>query len=481
LESHLARAGEKVLLQELPAALVSPHAGYDWSGDCAGHAYATLRGPAGSKVRRVVILAPSHYAYLDGASVLPVSAYETPLGRVPVDREAVERLLREPGFRTVEEAHAQEHADEIQLPFLQHVLPGPWKLVDVVVQGVGPERWEDFGRSLLPLVDAATLVVASSDFTHFGHRFGYFPFREEIPENLRRLDLEGADRVLAVDPEGWAEYKEATGITACGFEPIGILLHLLRLVTRERRELARGFRGHLLDYYRSGDLNGDFSSSVSYVAILFEPIRRPEEREGSRDTEEEEEAGSERLGPAERSFLLKLARETLELYLREGRTPKVEIPEGLRRDLLTQPRGVFVTLRKGDRLRGCIGTIVGQEPLVEGVVRQAVQSAVSDPRFPPVTPEELPGIRIEISVLTPLREVSGPGEIVLGRDGILLERGGHRAVFLPQVAPEQGWDLETTLTQLALKAGLGPEDWKDPQTRFSVFQAEVFEEPEAQG
>jgi AmmeMemoRadiSam system protein A len=134
---------------------------------------------------------------------------------------------------------------------------------------------------------------------------------------------------------------------------------------------------------------------------------------------------------------------------------------------------VFVTLHRQGRLRGCIGYIEGIKPLAEAVVDNGRSAAVGDPRFAPVTAGELDQLEIEVSALTPLRPVSGPEDIEIGRHGIVLAKGGRRAVFLPQVAPEQGWDLTTTLGHLALKAGLGPDGWQEG-ARFEVFEAEVF-------
>lgn len=143
--------------------------------------------------------------------------------------------------------------------------------------------------------------------------------------------------------------------------------------------------------------------------------------------------------------------------------------------------GAFVTLKRSNgELRGCIGTVVGEEPLVATIERYARAAAFEDPRFPPVTRGELGGLTIEISVLTPMRRISDWREIHLGTDGIMLRYGFRRALFLPQVAVEQGWDVETTLTHLAMKAGLSRPDtiWRDEDCEFLVFQAQVWAEGE---
>ena len=183
------------------------------------------------------------------------------------------------------------------------------------------------------------------------------------------------------------------------------------------------------------------------------------------------------LTAAERGFLRELAWRAVAAAADNEPTPD---PEALARasgvpwsDRLAQLRGVFVTLHAGGRLRGCIGTIEGLRPLAAAVAASGRAAAVEDPRFPPVTSDELSNITLEISVLTPLRAVTAIEEIEVGRHGILLGKQGRQAVFLPQVATEQGWDLTTTLHHLCRKAGLPPDAWHDG-ARLHVFEADVF-------
>lgn len=183
------------------------------------------------------------------------------------------------------------------------------------------------------------------------------------------------------------------------------------------------------------------------------------------------------LTPEERKFLLQVAERAVEAAA--GGRPAPDPREMARKkgielnNRLNAPRGAFVTLTSAGSLRGCIGYIEGIKPLVEAVAENGRSAAARDPRFAPVKTAELPHLEIEVSALTPLREVAGPEAIVIGRHGVLLAKSGRRAVFLPQVAVEQGWDLETTLTQLALKAGLDPDDWREG-AEFLVFEADVF-------
>lgn len=183
------------------------------------------------------------------------------------------------------------------------------------------------------------------------------------------------------------------------------------------------------------------------------------------------------LDPDERAGLLKLARQTIEQYLCTRRRPApkdlgIPITPGMR-----AIAGAFVTLHKQGLLRGCIGEIVPSRALHVAVQDQALNAALKDPRFPPVTAGEMKDIVIEISALSEPWPLPSWEDIVLGRHGIILRHGHQAAVFLPQVAPEQGWTREETLTHLALKAGLPPDAWRDEEARFEVFEATVFREP----
>ncbi len=180
------------------------------------------------------------------------------------------------------------------------------------------------------------------------------------------------------------------------------------------------------------------------------------------------------LSPEERRYLLELARATIAARLEGRPLPQVDPPPGP----LAEPRGAFVTLKKHGQLRGCIGYVVAREPLARVVQENALNAAFRDPRFPPLAPEELPEVRIEISALTPLVEVADPSEIVVGRDGLMVESGPLRGLLLPQVAVELGWDRETFLAQTCRKAGLEGDCWRRPGTRILRFSAEVFSEPE---
>jgi AmmeMemoRadiSam system protein B/AmmeMemoRadiSam system protein A len=449
-----------------PLLAVAPHAGYIYSGPTAGRLYGLLRG---IDYEQVFILAPSHRAPLTRIALPSVDAFATPLGEVPVACETVAKLSRQEAFAVNHDAHAAEHAIEIQLPFLQQICGDHLRIVPMLVPPLSTSRREAAAAALSRWCDGKSLFIVSSDFTHFGAAYGYTPFHDRIGERLRELDTGAIDIILNRDPAALLAYGDRTGITMCGIHAAALALSL---------PLPDRLAGALIDYRRSGDRDGDYSLSVSYAAILLaDPAV---ESAGDRGQAAPTEEGV--LDGKERRFLLALARRVVEAVARGDRPPAIKTvaeesgtPWTPR---LQDKRGAFVTLTCGGHLRGCIGYIEGLKPLFEAVADNAAAAASRDPRFAPVRADELAGIRIEISALTPLRKIRGSEEIALGRHGILLRKGRAQAVFLPQVAPEQGWDLPTTLDHLALKAGLPRDGWRQ-NAKFEIFEAEVFAEDSA--
>ncbi|MBU0755033.1 MAG: AmmeMemoRadiSam system protein B [Planctomycetes bacterium] len=439
-------------------ALISPHAGYVYSGGTAAYGYKTLEG---RRFKRVIVLAPSHYAHFEGGSILEVTHYETPLGRIPLDQEVCNTLRASDYFTSVPMAHDQEHSLELQLPFLQYVLEEPFSLVPVVIGNIQPRWLEPMADLLLPYWDEETLVVTSSDFTHYGANFGYLPFKKEIPGNLDKLDHGAIDRILENDAEGFNAYVEKTGATICGRKPIALLLTMAR-----KKKLA----GRLLHYTTSGALTGDYGSSVSYASICFC-------KTATETTSLKIEEASHRLSEKEEQTLLGLARYTLETFLDTGRAPDdlsaFEITPALKEEL-----GAFVTLKIDGQLRGCIGYLKGVQPLYRAVINNTISAASKDPRFPPVQKKEVARIHMEISVLSPVIPVKDVEEIVVGRDGLIISQGSRRGTLLPQVPVEYGWTRQEFLEHSCMKAGLPKDAYKEPDTRIERYAAQVFSEDE---
>lgn len=434
---------------DLPAGdllgLIVPHAGYMYSGGVAAHAYRLLET---RPFERVLIVAPSHRAHFPGASVYRLGGYRTPLGVVPLDRELIDALLAEDvelGYHP--QAHAQEHSLEIQLPFLQVVL-GSFQLTPIVM---GDQSYE-FCRRLAGAIarvcrDRKVLLVASSDLSHY---HGY--------QQAKQLDERVAEAVAAYDPQRLSREIGQGECEACGAGPMmTVLLAAERLGANKAK---------VLHYANSGDVTGDRSGVVGYMAAAA--YRNP--GDGPSRQEKPRVGVDLGLSEEEKRTLKSLALETIRCRINRHDRPKLRDPQGK----LKEPRGAFVTLRKKGALRGCIGSLVGHGPLYETIQDMAIQAAFSDPRFSPLSGEELADIDLEISVLTPMERIEDIERIEIGTHGLYIKKEGRSGLLLPQVATEQQWGREEFLRWTCHKAGLTETAWDDPDTEIYIFSADIF-------
>ena len=449
------RSLDKEIAQPLqrPNVLILPHAGWTYSGETA---WSVVRMVKGADFKRVVVLAPSHRAWIENRLVAPeADSVATPLGRIEIDRDWLDSLSLVAPVAKNDGVHRGEHAAQIEYPLLQLALDCPFKIVPLIMGGFGADQMGMCARGLARLMDAETLLVVSSDFTHYGNDFSYAPFGtdggEDVREKVAALDAEALSLISKRDADGFAAFIKRTGATICGHVPIEMAL----------RAFPAGSSVSLVRYAASGDQDRDFRRFVCYAAAAGR-VAWPGETNAVLDADA-------------RVFLLRLARASLERAVKSPRS-RFAIPSQVPRSVLAN-MGAFVTLNDTvtGALRGCIGEILPMRPLVEAVAARAVDAALHDPRFPPVSERELSSLRVEVSALTPPKRIASWNDIVLGRDGMTLEKNGRFAVFLPQVAPEQGWDLPTTLSYLSQKAGLASDAWRDGAT-FETFQAEVFHE-----
>jgi len=452
IEDFYAKADIKPI--EDVIALILPHAGYRFSGQTAACGVKA----AGKTYKRIVIIGPSHYLDMEEILSVPrVTHYETPLGQIPLDVEFINELLKFPMFQNVPQAHKYEHSVQIELPLLQY-RSKDFKLVPIVAGRCSPETIDKVSDIFKGLADPETLVIASSDFTHYGPNYGYVPFKEDISEQLKKLDMGAYDCIAKLDSRAFLEYKSGTGATICGYVPIAILLSML----------DKSSKAELVKYATSGELMGDFSNSVSYLCVAFTGRWAEHPAVGSK-------ANCPSLTDEDKKQLLALARKTIVYGLKNLRVPQeseLDVPVS---EAMKSPRAAFVTLEKNHQLRGCIGDIFPQRPLYKSIMRNAINAAFGDRRFSPVNDTEVNDITIEISALTVPEPVNSYEEIRIGIDGVVLNKDDHSAVFLPQVAPEQGWDVNQMLTHLSVKAGLPSDAWKEGAS-FLVFQADVFGE-----
>jgi AmmeMemoRadiSam system protein B/AmmeMemoRadiSam system protein A len=435
-------------------ALILPHAGYVYSGQTAVCGVKA----AGGNYRRIIVIGPTHSLPMEDLLAVPTAThYRTPIGEVPLDVEFIARLLKYPMFQAVPAAHEQEHSVQIEIPLLQFKRQ-TFKLVPIVVGQCSYDTIVRAGSILKSFIDDSTLIVASSDFVHYGPRYEYVPFTDDVAARIKKLDMGAYEYIKRLDARGFLDYTAKTGATICGRIPIAILLSMLDSTTK----------AGLIKYTTSGELTGDFSNSVSYVAVAFSGKL-------GHTTEVEPKKASPALSEQDKSQLLVLARKTILYVLHNKRLP--DAPElGIEpTEPMKVPRAAFVTLKKNSQLRGCIGDIFPQRPLYRSVILNAANAALRDWRFQQVTESECGQIEIEISALTVPSSISSASEIRLGTDGVVMNKDGHSAVFLPQVATEQGWGLEEMLSNLSVKAGLPADAWMKG-AGFLVFQAEVFGE-----
>jgi len=418
-----------------PKAMIVPHAGYIYSGAVAAAAYARL-APVRNTIKRVVLLGPAHRVAVNGLATVNTEAFDTPLGSVPIDRQAIEQCLSLPQVSVSDEAHLYEHSLEVHLPFLQTCLES-FTLVPFVV---GDTNENDVAEVLERLWGGEeTLIVISSDLSHF-HDY----------ETANTMDRKTSQAIESLQPE-LLGYEDA-----CGRNPIKGLLQL----AREHR-----YSIQMVDQKNSGDTAGDRNRVVGYGAYVLDT-----------GTSNSTKTINGRYTWSDGRQLLQIAKESIRHGLKHGKAFAVDSEQY--DEALRQPRASFVTLKSAGKLRGCIGSLQAIRPLVEDISHNAFAAAFSDPRFPPLREDEYDGLEFHISILSLPEPITFSSEQELidqirpGIDGLILEDKGHRGTFLPSVweslpTSEQFW------SQLKLKAGLPQDHWSDT-VKVSRYTTQAF-------
>lgn len=421
-------------------ALVAPHAALEYSGAVAASAYLRLDHPG-----NVIVLAFSHSRAFQGVRAPELAAYRTPLGRIEVNREAV----RELGFRTEPAGLLSDHSLDNQLPLLHRAAPEA-RLVPLFVGELTPVELALAAGKLAARLKQGDVIVASSDLTHYGEAYQYTPFPADgqLPARLRERAAEIFDRIGSLDTAQFDALLSRTRDNLCGSAPIRLLMAALA---------AAGEEVYLspLDYMASGELTRDYRLSVGYGALAFYP------------------SSAFAVSPEYQARLLASARQSLADFV-VGRKEHKAVASPARGRDLEQRTPLFVTLRKNGELRGCIGTFAPRLPLWDAVNEQTL-AAAQDPRFPAVSAADGP-LGLEISLLTPLKRLSGWRDYRLGH-GAVIDLDGKSGTLLPQVAEEMHWTSEQMLESLALKAGLPAGAYRDPRAALYVYSAQVFSEP----
>ncbi|MCS7250188.1 MAG: AmmeMemoRadiSam system protein B [candidate division WOR-3 bacterium] len=428
--------------------IISPHAGYVYSGKVAAHSYKIIKD---LEINTIILLGPSHHASFQGFALYEKGSWQTPLGEVPIDEEIAKELKSRCAYiKDLKEAHNYEHSLEVQIPFLQ-VIYKDFKIVPIMVLFPTYEECESLAKAISEVIQTSKkkiIFLISSDLYH-----GY-SYKECVETDKRTLSY-----IEKLEPKTFYQGLLKEEISACGGFPIliGILI---------AKNLSPKAKAVVLNYTNSNDVIGAKTGyCVGYSSVVF---TIPQE-EKEKNLEEEFEL---KLSEEEKKELLTIARKTLESYLHNKKIPDFKITS----ENLKKRYGVFVTLEKFGELRGCIGYVEGIKPLYEGVIDNAINAALRDPRFPPVSSKELKDIKIEITVLSPLKKIEDINKIVVGKHGILIKKGFYQGLLLPQVATEYGWDRETFLKHTCLKAGLNPESYKDKDTEIYIFEGLIISE-----
>lgn len=421
-------------------AIISPHAGYEYSGWVAGYAFKAVKN---KKFDTVIIVGLSHRVPFKGLAVIDKDFYQTPLGSVSIDKDITKKLIAyNKDIKYYALAFTEEHSAEVEIPFVQQALPDS-KIVVILTGDFDYETSLLLRNALVDVVKSGNkkvLLVASTDMSHF--------YPEEKAHSIDKSTIKEMEKF---DPESFfTERLSSSGRDSpCG--SIGVLG-----VMMAARQLGSD-KLKVLKYATSADTAFDKSRVVGYCSAV---IYKEEKMEGL-------------LNETHKKRLLQIARQTLECYLEKGQILEIKEED----PALNEEMGAFVTLHKSGELRGCIGNIIGKGPLYITIRDMAIAAATQDPRFSSVTKGELKGIDIEISVLSPMKKIDDPSKIIMGKHGVLIQSGFRSGVFLPQVATETGWDRDTFMNNLCThKAGLPADAWKKGKCEIFIFTAEVFGE-----
>ncbi len=384
--------------------LVSPHAGYEYSGPVVGALVSRIKFKD-----TFIIMGPNHTGRGKAFSIMTEGVWQTPLGDVEIDSELAKRILGLSRYLKEDQAaHLDEHSIEVQLPFLQYFKPDV-KFVPIVFSFGTGDIYQEIGREIARAVKELkreVVIMTSSDMTHY-----------ESQESAQWKDAQAIEAIVELNEEKLLQRVQTLNITMCGYAPAVSLISAARELGATRAELVK--------YQTSGDTTGDYSSVVGYAGIALKGM----------------------------SPLARLAKETVETYVKEGKIirPKELTPE------MKESAGVFVSIHKLGGLRGCIGTFEPQqENVAEETITNAISSATGDPRFPPIGPHELKDLDYSVDVLTRPVPVDDKDKLDPKKYGVIVECGWRRGLLLPDLE-----GVDTVAQQIEIcrqKAGIAPHE-----------------------
>ncbi len=456
IEKYLGEAGEREVEGDVKI-VMAPHAGYDFSAPVAAYGYKTLQG---RKIHTAVIICNSHSSYFDGIAVDDSDAWQTPLGLVEVDKDLAEKLVKSSdAIKYNSDVHLKDHTLEVQLPFLQTVLSGEFKIVPILFGSSGSSDYKKLAEALAKNLGDDDIVVISSDMSHYPSYGDANEIDRETLEIIKTGNIAELENHIK-ETENQDIPDEQTLL--CGIDGVKTAMELYNLLGWDKIEI--------LKYANSGDAPiGDKASVVGYGAAVFTnqnaKIKMQNDNEKFKIDIE--------FDFNQQKQLLDIAKTAVETYVNENKIAEFNVAN----EKLNEKLGAFVTLKKGGQLRGCIGQIAPSgKPLWQVARDMAIAAATEDNRFSPVSKDELDKIGYEISVLSAPEKIDDWQGIELGRHGVIAQKGSRSGVFLPQVADETGWTKEEFLSQLCQqKAGLAPDCYKnDKEVELKVFTAQVF-------
>ncbi len=395
---------EKAAKEEV-IGLVSPHAGYIYSGPVAGAVISRVKFKD-----TFIIMGPNHTGMGKPLSIMTKGTWETPLGQVEVDSELAEKILA--ASKHLQEdsgAHQYEHSIEVQVPFLQYFKKDV-RIVPITIAHSDAATYKELGKEIARAVKGLkkkVVMIASSDMSHY-----------EPQEQAQRKDSQAIEAILKLNEDELLRRVSELNISMCGYAPT------VALITAAKQLGAAG--AELVRYQTSGDTTGDYSTVVGYAGIIIKGM----------------------------SPLAKLAKETVEAYVKEGKItqpPKRLTPE------MKGKAGVFVSIHKLGGLRGCIGTFEPQEVNVAlETITNAVSSATRDPRFPPINPKELKDLEYKVDVLTPPEPVENEDQLDPKQYGCIVECDLRRGLLLPDLEGVDTVDYQISICRQ--KAGIMPDE-----------------------
>lgn len=451
IDNYLAKVDISGSTEEIKGIIV-PHAGYYYSAGVAASAYKSLQGRS---IKNVILIGNSHSQYFSGIAIDDSDVWQTPLGEIEVNKKLARDVADydDSIIKINKEPHIEDHILEVQLPFLQTVLKPEFKIVPIVFGNAEADNYLTLAQSLQKNIGMDDLIVISTDMSHY-------PSYEEAND----IDNKTIEKILEGDiGELEKHIREIKNRNVAGEETLLCGSDSVKTIM----ELAdnMGWTTEKLDYKNSGDISGDKGRVVGYGAVVYTTSEKLK-------VESYKVAEKNNFTNEQKNILLQIAKETVESFVGDGVIPEFNITD----ERLLQKQGAFVTLHQNGQLRGCIGQIIPTSQDLWEVVRDmAIEAATEDPRFYPVSKDDLNQLKYEISVLSVPEKIDDWKKIELGKHGVIVRQGNRAGVFLPQVVTETGWSREELLSQLcSQKAGLDPKCYLDPNVEIKIFTAEVF-------